>query len=162
MARPCTICTHPEREAIDARLVEGESFRNIVERYDVSLGAVNRHNASHIPEALARAAEASEVAHADNLLDQVRRLQASTLNILRKAEKAEEYRTALMAIREARGNLELLARLMGELNEGAVVNVLVNPEWHHVRTVIVESLGPYPEARAAVAVALEELDHASA
>ncbi len=160
MARPCTICTHQEREAIDTALLNSEPYRNIMERYAVSLGALNRHNENHIAEALTKAAEASAVAHAGNLIDQVNQLQRSTLRILKKAEESDQFRTALMAIREARGNLELLAKLMGELNEGAVVNVLVNPEWHHVRTVIVESLAPFPDARVAVAHALEELESA--
>ncbi len=160
VARVCTICTHAERDALDAALLANESYRSITERYSVSAGAIARHKQEHIPAALAKASEASETARGDTLLDQVRRLHESTLRILTKAEDAEEYRTALMAIREARGNLELLAKLLGELNDSPVVNVLVNPEWHHVRTVIVEALAPYPAARIVVAEALEELEHA--
>ena len=141
--------------------MNNEPYRNIVERYGVTLGAVNRHATAHVPATLTRAAAAADVAHADTLLAQVQTLHTRTLAILQGAEKAKEYRTALMAIREARGNLELLAKLLGELNEGAVVNVLVNPEWHHVRTVMVEALSPYPEARVAVAAALEQVDHAA-
>jgi hypothetical protein len=102
---------------------------------------------------MAQAAE--EIAQADSLLDQVRELQDKALGILDKAEKAGELRTALSAIREARGNLELLAKLLGELDERPVVNLTVSPEWLELRAVIVGALDLHPDARGAVLRALE-------
>jgi hypothetical protein len=85
----------------------------------------------------------------------VRDLQERALDILGKAEEAGELRTALGAIREARGNLELLAKLLGELDERPVVNLNLSPEWLELRAVIVTALEPHPEARGAVLRALE-------
>lgn len=155
MPRPCTICTHDQRQAIDAALVAGGAFRGIARQYAVSDDALRRHKQDHIPQALAQAQEAADVAHADDLLAQVRELQAKTQNILVQAEAAGDLRTALGAIREARGNLELLARLLGELNESRVVNIYQAPEWISLRTVIVGALDAHPEARMAVVQALE-------
>jgi hypothetical protein len=101
------------------------------------------------------ATAASEVAEADTLLDQVRTLQGRAYGILDKAEGAGDLRTALGAIREARGNLELLAKLLGELDERPVVNLNVSPEWLELRAVIVGALEPHPEARGAVLTAIE-------
>jgi hypothetical protein len=70
----------------------------------------------------------------------VRDLQRRALEILDKAEEAGELRTALGAIREARGNLELLAKLLGELDERPVVNLNLSPEWLELRAVIVAAL----------------------
>jgi len=117
MARPCTVCRHPRREEIDGALVSGEPLRNIVERCSVSLGALSRHKA-HLPARLAQGRRAQETARADRLLDQIRHLQERALAILKRAEEAGDYRVALQAMREARGNLELLARLLGELRSG--------------------------------------------
>ncbi len=50
--------------------------------------------------------------------------------------------------------LQLLGKLLGELKEGATVNVLIAPEWLQVRAVLLSELAPYPEARQAVAAAL--------
>jgi hypothetical protein len=58
-----------------------------------------------------KAREAEEAARADDLLEQVRHLQAHALHILERAEKAGDLRTALAAISQARGNLELLGKL---------------------------------------------------
>lgn len=107
-----------------------------------------------MPLALVKAQEAEVIAEADDLLGQVRALQGRALTILDKAEAAGDLRTALTAIREARGNLELLARLLGELQEGATVNVLVSPAWLQVRTVIVQALADHPAAQQAVLTAL--------
>jgi hypothetical protein len=71
----------------------------------------------------------------------VRDLQVRTFAILEAAEASEQHRTALSAIREARSNLELLAKLLGELDDRPTVNVLISPEWLELRAVIVRRLG---------------------
>ena len=75
-----------------------------------------RHK-DHLNGTLVKAKEAEDVAHADDLLEQVRDLQGKALSVLSKAEKAKDWRAATGAIREARGCLELLAKLLGELND---------------------------------------------
>ena len=86
--------------------------------------AVQRHRDEHLPELLTKAHDAAEAAHADDLLGQVRMLQARALTVLDTAEAAGQLMPALAAIREARGCLELLGKLMGEIDERPVVNVL--------------------------------------
>jgi hypothetical protein len=159
MPRSCTVCTHPERAEIDEALVAGVSAAEIGGRYrTIGERAIRRHRSNHLPEKLAKAREAEEVAQADGLLEQVRDLQERALDILDQAEEAGELRTALSAIREARGNLELLAKLLGELDERPVTNVLVSAEWVTVRTTMMEALDRYPEARVAVAERLAEME----
>jgi hypothetical protein len=155
MPRSCTVCEHPDRETIDRALVGGASNRSAASLYDVSEAAVRRHKANHLPASLVMAQAAEEVAQADSLLEQVRGLQSRAYGILDKAEEAGELRTALGAIREARGSLELLAKLLGELDERPVFNLHLNAEWIEVRTAIVQALGPHPQARDAVLTALE-------
>jgi len=101
------------------------------------------------------AEQAAEIAQADNLLDQVRDLQRRTLAILEAAEETRQHRTALGSIREARSNLELLAKLLGELDDRPTVNILISPEWLELRAVIVGALEPYSKARGAVLRAIE-------
>jgi transposase-like protein len=162
MPRVCSICEHSKREAIDRALVGGASNRSVASLYDVSEAAVRRHKGNHLPAKLVMAEKASEVAEADNLLGQVRDLQARTLAILEVAERTHQHRTALSAVREARGNLELLAKLLGELDERPVLNLHVSPEWLELRAVIVGALEPYSEARGAVLRAIEGSGNGSA
>ena len=158
MPRSCTVCEHPEKDAIDQALVGSASNRSVASIYDVSEAAVRRHKANHLPAKLVMAEQAAEVVEADSLLRQVGDLQRRALAILDKAEEAGELRAALSAIREARGNLELLAKLLGELDERPVLNLNISPEWLELRTVIVGALEPHPEALRAVVGALEEAD----
>ena len=139
-------------------LLEGVSLRNIAKQYFVSVASLHRHKKDHLPAKLVKAQEAREIAKADSLLDQVTELRDKALSILDKAEQAGDLRTALQGVREAKGCLELLARLQGELQERTTVNVLVNPQWITLRTVILEALDGYPEARQALVRALKEVE----
>jgi hypothetical protein len=156
MPRTCTICNHQEREAINKALLAGEPLRNIAARTGTSATALHRHKAEHMPATLAKAQEARDTAQADDLLAQVRRLQVVTMDILAHAYQAQDLRTALQAVGQARGNLELLGRLAGELEaESVKVNVLVaSPDWLRLRGAILGALDAYPEARLAVAEVL--------
>jgi hypothetical protein len=155
MPRRCTVCDHPHRHDIAEALVNGAPYRSVAKRFELSESAVYRHKTEHLPTHLLKAREVEEVAHADDLLEQVRNLQAHALDILERAEKVGDLRTALSAISQARGNLELLGKLAGELDERPVVNLNVSSEWLELRTVIVGALDAHPEARGAVVRALE-------
>jgi hypothetical protein len=155
MPRRCTVCDHPEKHGIDETLVTGAPYRSVAKRFVLSESSVYRHKTEHLPANLLKAREVEEVAQADDLLEQVRHLQAHALDILECAEKSGDLRTALSAISQARGNLELLGKLAGELDERPVVNLNVSPEWLELRAVIVGALEPHPAAHTAVLTALE-------
>jgi hypothetical protein len=159
MPRTCTVCRHDQRHDVEFALVRRESYRDIARQFAISKDALGRHAKEHLPELLSRAYRAEEAARADDLLSQVEELQSKTLNLLLKAEEAGELRAALSAIREARGNVELLAKLRGELDERPQVNILIAPE---VQAVILEALRPYARARLAVADALGNVDETAA
>ena len=160
MPRRCTVCDHPERRSIDEALVSGAPYRSVAKRFGLSESSVYRHKTEHLPAQLLKAKEVEEAARADDLLEQVRNLQAHALDILERAEKAGDLRTALAAISQARGNLELLGKLAGELDERTIVNVLLSPQWVMIRTTMLKALSAYPEARATVAESLMELEEA--
>jgi hypothetical protein len=155
--RRCTVCDHPEKHGIDEVLISGAPYRSVAKQFELSESAVYRHKTEHLPAHLLRARGAEEVAQADDLLDQVRNLQAHALDILERAEKAGDLRAALAAISQARGNLELLGKLAGELDERPVTNISITAEWLKLRAVIVDALNPYSEARGAVLRALENV-----
>jgi hypothetical protein len=155
MPRRCTVCDHSERHGIDEALVTGAPYRSVAKHFGLSESSVYRHKTEHLPARLLKAREVEEVADADDLLDQVRNLQTHTLDILERAEKAGDLRTALAAISQARGNLALLGKLAGELDERPVLNLNVSSEWLELRAVIVGALEPHPAAHTAVLRALE-------
>lgn len=160
---PCNVCAHPDRGAIDAELAAGASGRALAKQYDLSRESVRNHRVSHLFRALAVAPRIKELAEAvagGDLVGQVRHLQERVLSILRQAEQAADLRMALSAIKQARENLELLARLAGEIGRESPATTTVNVavfesrEWLDVQERLLRALAPFPDARAAAARAL--------
>jgi uncharacterized membrane protein len=104
-----------------------------------------------------KASRIGEIARADDLVDRIIVLARETQAVLDRAKAAEDDEMALKAIARAEKQLELQAKLIGQIKEGATVNITLSVEWLSIRTLIVGALDQYPEARHAVAAALEEV-----
>jgi hypothetical protein len=155
--RACTVCSHEKRYEIEELLATRQgTYRGIARTYAISEDAISRHvSGGHISQLIALAADAERAARADTLLDRIEALQSRTLAILEASEETNEHRTALAAITEARRNLELIGEVTKELNRAPTLNLSVHPEYIEARTLIVGALEPYPQAKEAVARALE-------
>lgn len=154
MPRTCTVCAHPQRHAIEKALVGGTPNRRIATQHGLSEAAVRRHADAHLPVALVQAQEAQEVAQALDVLQQLRTINGAVLTVLRDARTASDGELALKAIDRILKQIELQAKLLGELDERPVVNVLISPEWLALRGRIVATLGAFPDARVALAEVL--------
>jgi hypothetical protein len=230
MPQTCSICRHPERAAIDGQLVNAVPLRTIAVQHGVSKSALVRHNAEHIPPAVAAVQEAADAVRAIDIMAELTRCVArvnklfdacdrwltdpdtpAQYEIGPRAEdvavtyttagpdgKAFRQKTRLSALLERveaqlsdsdtqvrvqwaevkqadprelilktadrlDGHLTLVAKLLGELDERAVINVTLSPEWLALRSTIIEVLEAHPAARLAVVDALREVDsHAAA
>lgn len=154
MGRTCTVCTHAERPAIEQALVTGTAFRTIADRYGVSHQALIRHKTDHLPAAVVAAAGDEETRQALDVLQQLRTINGAALAVLRDARAAKDGELALKAIDRIFRQIELQAKLLGELDERPTINVLVAPEWLALRGRLVVALAAFPEARVAVAEVL--------
>lgn len=156
MTRPCNVCSHPERIEIDRLLVNGMAAAAVARQFGLVGRTVLRHADKHLPETLQAAAQRDDEARELDVLAEVKALHRRTLRILDASD--DSPRTGLSAIREARGNLELLGKLLGKIDERPQINVLLSPQWIELRTAILEALKGFPEARTAVAKALLEVN----
>lgn len=155
MSDKCIICARPDRESIDKMILAGESLRNIGKQFGVSYSTVRRHT-PHIPKQLAKSHEIMEIARADNLLDQTRILLKQAQEITDACRSVGDSRTALQGIARIKDLIELLMKVNGELEQKTEINIISGPVWIETRTVILNALQPYPDARAAVVRALED------
>lgn len=118
MPRACSICAHLKLRDITADLMRRVPYRAIETRYGVSRSALERHM-GHVSTALRTLAATEQLVNAETLsrpvLEQMRTLHVRTLKVLVDAERARDRNTVLAAVRECRHNLELCARLTGEL-----------------------------------------------
>jgi hypothetical protein len=162
--RTCNICSHPYRDAIERDILHRVSQERIAtahatQNHPLSQSGVSRHAENCIPELLAKAREADDVARADVLLADLGRIRAAAFRALEDAEGAGDRLTMLRAIREARENLRILGELRGELNAAQAQRALISPV---ALQVIIQTLEPHPELAEAVAEALEPLEELEA
>ncbi|SRR6266540_3732829 len=159
MARTCTVCTHPEREAIDRALVGGCVQRDITRRYGLDRTAVSRHKSAHISPALVRAAAKREERHESSLLDRIENLIDRLEVVVEREEAKGNSKVSILALRELRSTLALLGQASGELQERptTVINVLQAPDWLAVREAMFEVLAHHPAVQAEVAARLDRL-----
>lgn len=155
MSRVCTVCAHADLHAINKALVAGGSLRDIAGQFQLSKSAVERHQAEHLPKLLTQAKAEADVAHALDVVQQLKTINGAALTVLRDARTARDGELALKAIDRILKQIELQAKLLGDLDERPVVNVLVSPEWHALRGRIVVALAPHPAARLALAEVLD-------
>lgn len=115
MPRICTVCSSPNRAAIDEAVTRGESFRRIAPRYGVSDRALRRHAAEHVPDAIVKAHEAGEATRADDLLGLLREAVADARRLRQKAENEGDYRGAIGAVKALSDVVAALANIADRL-----------------------------------------------
>jgi hypothetical protein len=167
MARKSSIEDHPHRNKIEFGLLHRQSIRRIAADTGASETSIRRYRdgpfAANLK--LAQQVEAQileteireqaeeigqvEAVKAISALEQIRSLQDRTIKLLDSVEAEDDRGSTLKAIREARGNIELTAKLTGEM-EGEQVNVNTtvsldiysSPEWRKVGELLAEILPP--------------------
>ena len=155
MPRICTVCSHDEAHAINVALVHREPYRHIAARWNVTTSALQRHSREHLPQLLVEARRSVDEHEALDTLKQLKAINSASWEVLQDARRNGEPGTVLRAVDRVQKQIELQARLLGELDERPQVNLVLSSEWIELRTVIVRALAPHPEARGAVVRALE-------
>ncbi len=165
--------------------INRESFRVISREFGYKVDALRRHKTNHLVVDLAAVKQAqddarrraAEEAHAKELenaraevagsmaarlenaasfLDQLREVRSKAASLLDRAESAQDLKAAGTLLRELREQIKLWAELEGKLAAQPQINILVNPQWIELRTLILNALEPYPEAREAVVHAIRK------
>jgi hypothetical protein len=127
--RTCTICRHNGRDEIDQSLIAGEAYRNISRRTGTSVTALFRHKKDHLPATLAVCKQAAQEIQATTLYSRLRLVHHQTATILQEALASRSPNLALAAIARLEKQIELEAKLIGELDESVkvAVGVTVKP-----------------------------------
>ncbi len=102
--------------------------------------------------------EARDSGQAIDVVQQLKAINAACLEVLKQARSDGKHSILLRAVDRIARQIELQAKLLGDIQDGQTVNIAIMPEWHGIRQLLTEALRPYPEAGFAVARALR---HAS-
>jgi hypothetical protein len=175
--RKCMVCQHPDRWRIELLKAGGASLRSLAAKFDVSLDAVDRHWHKHVSaemkasyllgpvqlqELAAKAAEQGV-----SVLDHLHAVRTVMMGHLASVTEAGDSRTAAIVAGRLTTLLETIARISGELGDLAKsttyhitnnVAVMQQPEFARVQASLLRALAPFPDARAAVVVALRDHD----
>lgn len=120
MPRRCTICSNPQRDRIDEAILGGQPLRGISRTFCGGLGAedsLGRHRDRHLPARLVEAKGARDALAADDLLERLITLSRETREILSEARQARANDVALRALARLESQIELEARLLGQLRD---------------------------------------------
>ena len=168
MGRKSKIEAHPQSEEIIRRLASGEGYSKIVEDFpDIRYQDLDYYADNKLPEllsksndlkALADEIEQADIHKGDSYLQLVIGLQKKALDALEQQNASSDPKAWAMVSREARGYLELLGKALDRIRDTppAQITIINNPEWVELRTLVINALEPYPDAREAVVHAIRK------
>ena len=166
MGRKSKIEAHPQSEEIIRRLASGEEYSDIVRDIPtITWDDLDYYQKKKLPvilskskdlKTLADEIESADVHKGDTYLQLVIGLQKKALDALEQQNAKEDPKSWALVSREARGYVELMGKALDRIRDAPQqqINILVLPEWLELRSTIIQSLRPYPEALEAVRDAL--------
>jgi hypothetical protein len=139
MPQVCKVCVHPNREQIDLALRARQPHAVIGRRFALSNDSVDRHvKAQHAmrgsvdamkseAETARRSGEAEKILAPDGegILGKLEQLIGIARGVMDRAVQINQLSAAMAGVRELARIFELIAKLTGQLDEGAKVNILI-------------------------------------
>ena len=115
------------------------------------------HEMADLREEVTSSAKDSMAARLENaasFIDQLREVRDKAAGLLDQAEASQDMRAAGTFLRELREQIRLMAELEGRIASQPQITLISSPEWVEVRSLVINALEPYPEAREAVVHAI--------
>lgn len=128
MARKCSICSHPNRNAIEVEMYENKHPIEIANQFGVTTTSLWRHQKNHMRKEAFEAvtalgqgllpmpvevspAKAERMARHIDVVDQMMRLNEEAWDVLGAAKEGGSPQLRAMAIEIVHKNIELMAKL---------------------------------------------------
>ncbi len=100
MDKRCTICTHPELEAISNAIIAGASLRDLAAQYGLSVSALSRHT-KHIRRTLSVMADDDRQRQHHKLLEKLDLFEPRLERIFHQAQQRDSLHVSLGCVQEA-------------------------------------------------------------
>lgn len=120
MGRPCTVCSHPQRQQIDAALLEhAAGYRILASRFGVSKPSLQRHVETHLRGMIQQSEELRRMLATDNLTDNLAKWHRRMERQYRKADAAGNVPNTVATARAGIAAIEAFSRIgaLGELEQ---------------------------------------------
>jgi hypothetical protein len=173
-AARCSICAHPDRVLIEATRIAGASLDTIAAKYKISRDSIFRHMKKHVSDeqradylASIPMAELAEKAATEgvSVLQYFSIIRATLMQQFQLAASVNDKNATAILAGRLTEVLREIGRITGELGSMAANNITINnvsilnsPVFANLQANLLHALAPYPEARAAVVMALRQMD----
>lgn len=145
MARHCSICIHDKRAEIELSVANGLSNRRIASQHGMSEAAIRRHMAEHIKQATKVQQEAKEISKKIDVMKQLLELNAVARSVMTRNYADKKDTLVLAAIDRIQKQLELAAKLQGDLDESTKIDISLHPDFQMVQQRILSALDKCPQ-----------------
>ena len=174
--RQCSICKHERRHGIEIALTHGMACADIARRFGCSAAAAARHSRNHLTPAMRAAIlyarkpseidlEALQRTEAEGILTALIAHRARHQQYIDAALEHGDIARAINADRGVISNLELTAKLLGQLvqhHEVRRTSILVSADYLTLRQAIIGALRRHPAALKDVSDALAAIERTAA
>jgi len=143
------MCKHPNREELERKIATKElSMTAAAKLANSNKATVSRHMRNCVASRVRESMRPEPIkVQGLNVVNALTTSHEKTLDILTDSLNEGDRRTALLALQTEIKQLELTAKLTGQLNEAPQVNLLMSPEYLELKAIINTTLAPYPEIR---------------
>jgi hypothetical protein len=125
----CKTCSHPQRQAIDLALLDGNAtLADLSRHYGLSTSSLFRHN-KHLEVKMARTRETLQHRLRQDYLFTYNEFLETTRHLVRTAAADGDSRQALQAIGQGTRILNSITRLDVQLDDDTVYRLLASPQW---------------------------------
>ena len=126
MPRPCLVCNSPARAAIEALILAGERHTEIGRQFGIERRSITRHKANHMDKAIAyhQNDEIEPLGASGTVEERLDALLRKAEHLLMKAERGSSLDTQIRALAECRKQVELLAKVIGDIRSDVTVQIL--------------------------------------
>ena len=173
----CGICRHPDRARIEIARARGVSYEAIAKQFeDVHRDQVWRHWKEHVSDEVkakliggpAKLQELAERANAENMssLDYLSIIRSRLMDQFSAACDAGDVHGSAFTAGKILATLRDIGELTGEIYKvtsgGTTINnnlmLMQSPQMAELQMMLVQTLAPWPEARAAVIAGIRRLE----
>jgi hypothetical protein len=124
----CSVCSHPDRQAIDQALMHGVTLAALSKQYNLSTSALHRHKA-HLQARVGRAkAKLTDYLH-QNCQFWLSQMLEMTLRTAQAAEAEGNYRLVIQAASQGSRLITLIHKHDMPLDNRLVYKIITSPQW---------------------------------
>jgi hypothetical protein len=123
--------------------------------------AIRHHAINCVPELMRTAADDAaerDVTTVETVRQEALNLMDEAKEMIQEAKAADDLRGRAACLTSAKGCLELLARITGDIGADIEIRVQASASWQKAKTAIIAALAPHPAALADVVAALQGVE----